>query len=378
MATRASIGQRILNYPFTDSLLTSVAYMNPRYDGCKLVSSQKNTFTEGDVSYGKEANVEEKTNTIYEFDWGGGAYPEVEKGGAVHLTKIIALDKYDEDNSGVYITRPSDTDYNQWGNSLNRTLNIRDNINLEQYESNVNILPNKNLVVIEPGLGIPTFSANQGDISGSYWLPINGAAEGYGFLRFNSTHITENNPYPYIITGPNVGLPNVVTNTNFRKLNVNSFGNYQTSSLTTPPVDIVNELNEGISQGDRYFISVYVNDDEFLEEIQGQSLNQIGLPLEVIYAKMDGVDARIYLKGEVSDLNEEFPSFVPTIGLNINILLWKARKGDFVTIQPSQGDFGSDNYSGLKKGAFYREFSQDVIKQKFKPITQYFGENPQT
>jgi hypothetical protein len=63
---------------------------------------------------------------------------------------------------------------------------------------------------------------------------------------------------------------------------------------------------------------------------------------------------------------------------NCGALIWVARKGDFITLEALDEVSTSNNYSGLKNGAFYRKDSIDIIKQKFKPLTQHFGENPQT
>lgn len=357
--TRVQIGQRIFNYPFTDSLLTSVAYMNPRYDGSKLVSSQKNIYTDGDVSYGKEANIIEKTNTIYEFDWGGGAYPEIPKGGAVHLTKIISLEEYDGDNSDVYINRPSDINYNEWDVVLKRSLNINDNISLNQYEVNAQELPNNNYLILEPGLSPNSYPSNisgsgVGDILESHYLLP-------GFPGGSKVFATSNG--------------NIITFTTsddqWPTLQIDNDGNYSSSyDKTHGPSTVNTRINNILSNGGRLFISYY---DKLFGKITQE-------PEEMEFQKVVEIESSDFSINTCTITLKEDINIDDDIGPDANkgILIWKARQGDFITLYPNIGDFDSNNYSGLKNGAFYRNFSTDSVKTHFKEITQIFGERPST
>jgi len=136
-------------------------------------------FTGGyhrDISYGKLPVIEVKTNTIYEYDWGGSTYPEIAKGGAVHLKQIINVDDYSANlNTGIHIVNENDTLYNEWDQTLQKSLQKGDKITLKQYSEqpdkssgisgapgfDPNIgntsAPVTNIIAIEPGLNVPSF-----------------------------------------------------------------------------------------------------------------------------------------------------------------------------------------------------------------------------
>ena len=153
-----------------------------------------------DRSYGRNPVIEVKTNTIYEFDWGGSTYPEIEKGGSVHIKQILNVDSYSKGNPNVYIVneatndsfRVDTTTVNGQGVSivtdnpteetdfsinLKRSLAYNDVITLDSYApplgpvsgpddvvGGVNALiaatppfPTKNVITLEPGLSVPSY-----------------------------------------------------------------------------------------------------------------------------------------------------------------------------------------------------------------------------
>ena len=155
-----------------------------------------------DRSYGRNPVIEVKTSTIYEFDWGGSTYPEIEKGGSVHLKQIINVDSYTRGNPNVYIVNESTNDsfrvdtstVNGSGVSivtdnpteetdflinLKRSLYYNDVITLDSYApplepvsgpedifGGLNALiaskppfPTKNVIALEPGLGVPSYGS---------------------------------------------------------------------------------------------------------------------------------------------------------------------------------------------------------------------------
>ena len=157
-----------------------------------------------DRSYGRNPVIEVKTSTIYEFDWGGSTYPEIEKGGSVHIKQILNVDSYAKGNPNVYIVneatndsfRVDTTTVNGQGVSivtdnpteetdfsinLKRSLAYNDVITLDSYApplgpvsgpdsvvGGVNALiaatlaatppfPTKNVITLEPGIGVPSY-----------------------------------------------------------------------------------------------------------------------------------------------------------------------------------------------------------------------------
>ena len=61
---------------FDDSVLDLAGWKNPRYDGSKLTGQKINEFNRGDISYGKNPVVENKTNALYIVDTCIGAENE--------------------------------------------------------------------------------------------------------------------------------------------------------------------------------------------------------------------------------------------------------------------------------------------------------------
>lgn len=68
------------------------AWSNARYAGIKLSSKLYNTYTAGDVSYGKTAVIDRYCDYIAQFDWIGGSNPEYPGGGNVHIINLINVD----------------------------------------------------------------------------------------------------------------------------------------------------------------------------------------------------------------------------------------------------------------------------------------------
>ena len=305
-------GQRLYNFGFTDSLLFTEAYMRPRYRGSKLVGKNINSYKEnsyittkpnfdnqnswgkgfnlpfgggtgtgtflkslkwrrlGDKTYGKNPVIEVKTSIIYEFDWGGSTYPEVEKGGSVHIKQILNVDSYTKGNPNVYIVneatndsfRVDTTTTNEQGANIiltdnpgeetdfsinfKRSLAFGDRITLNSYiagnptvdgpesvvgsindlVNEINAVPTKNVVTLEPGLSVPSYGGiyiqrrlgGDNNITSS----VTGEPVGFPFLpRFedgNPNYVGPNvttSPYAdfYMADFQNPGGPEVLAST---------------------------------------------------------------------------------------------------------------------------------------------------------------------
>jgi hypothetical protein len=375
-----------------------------------------------DRSYGKNPVIEVKTNTIYEFDWGGSAYPEIEKGGAVHLKQIINVDNYGAKlkvKGNTHIVNENDSLYDEWDQNLQKSLQKGDQITLKQYsekpdkssgvpgdpgyDPNTDIsAPVTNNVVLEPGLNAPTFggiytekksipitvtssaqsnfqvpflprepglpypyddrliadsNGNQvlasslRNISGSYYVPTTGSGISAGTIYAGE------NPYIYHRSS---------NEWNYLKIDPN--GRYTTGS-EVPETSVYLELSASLSDNNRHFISFYKG----LGNNCIGNLGQIGKPIEVksVTGTTGGTPkVEINLKSN--------PPVTGSLGLGgIGILIWKAKKGAFVTLSPPiKTLFDEYSYSRLKEGGFYREFSIDSIKNNFNRIVETVGSKP--
>ena len=67
-------------------------WVKGRYSGTKLTSATYNTYTPGDISYGKTAVIDNYCNYIAQFDWIGGSNPEYPGGGNIHIIGLIHID----------------------------------------------------------------------------------------------------------------------------------------------------------------------------------------------------------------------------------------------------------------------------------------------
>jgi hypothetical protein len=63
--TKKEIGDLDFTVEFNDSVLSLAGWNNPRYNGSKLQASNLNTFTNGDITYGKSSVVQKYTKNVY-------------------------------------------------------------------------------------------------------------------------------------------------------------------------------------------------------------------------------------------------------------------------------------------------------------------------
>jgi hypothetical protein len=88
---------------FDDSLLDLAGWKNSRYDGSKLTGQKINEFNRGDITYGKNPVVENKTNALYIVDTCIGAENEDEQfafiAGHSYLTikQILLINEKDDE-----------------------------------------------------------------------------------------------------------------------------------------------------------------------------------------------------------------------------------------------------------------------------------------
>tara|TARA_R100000908_G_C3755710_1_gene150231 strand:- start:4311 stop:6020 length:1710 start_codon:yes stop_codon:yes gene_type:complete len=407
-----------------------------------------------DRSYGRNPVIEVKTNTIYEFDWGGSTYPEVEKGGSVHIKQILNVDSYTKGNPNVYIVNEATNDSfrvdtstidgqgvstltdnpgEETDFSLNfkRSLASGDRITLNSYiagtptvdgpesvvgsindlVNEVNAVPTKNVVTLEPGLGVPSYGGIyiQRGLGGNNNITssVTGEPIGIPFLpRFESGErhyvgpSVTTNPYAdfYYPDFYNPGGPDVLASTlrnvkgsyyvpttgsgtkgtvyagdnpriykrttdEWSYLKVDPEGFYRSGSDVSE-ANIGIELSSSLALGNRHFVSFY---NSLGTKAKGE-LNQIGEPVEIKSISKGALKVDIFFKDQ--------PPITGSIGLgDIGILVWKAQQGPFAVMKPT--DIAADySYRFLKTGGFYREYSTNTIKQHFDNIVKTVGMKP--
>jgi len=95
--------QRDYRVEFDDALLDQAGWKNIRYDGSKLTGKKINEFNVGDITYGKNPVVENKTNALYIVDTCIGAENEDEQftfiAGHSYLTikQILLINERDDE-----------------------------------------------------------------------------------------------------------------------------------------------------------------------------------------------------------------------------------------------------------------------------------------
>jgi hypothetical protein len=72
-----------------DSNYTLASNINPRYVGSKNTSAKYNTYTIGDLSYGKTAAIDNYVNYFAYWDFRGTSSPHYPGGGNIHLTYLV-------------------------------------------------------------------------------------------------------------------------------------------------------------------------------------------------------------------------------------------------------------------------------------------------
>tara|TARA_R110002012_G_scaffold5020_2_gene22860 strand:+ start:89 stop:1798 length:1710 start_codon:yes stop_codon:yes gene_type:complete len=407
-----------------------------------------------DRSYGKNPVIEVKTNTIYEFDWGGSTYPEVEKGGSVHIKQILNVDSYTKGNPNVYIVNESTNDSfrvdittvdgqgvstltdnpgeeTDFSINFKRSLASGDRITLNSYiagtptvdgpesvvgsindlVNDVNAVPTKNVVTLEPGLGVPSYGGiyiqrklgSENNLTSS----LTGEPVGVPFLpRFESGE--QHYIGPSVTTNPNAdfyypdfqnpGGPDVLASTlrnvkgsyyvptagsgskgtvyggnnpriykrtadEWSYLKIDPEGFYRSGSDVSE-LSIGIELSSSLALGNRHFVSFY---NSLGTKAKGE-LNQIGEPVEIKSIGKGALKVDIFFKDQ--------PPITGSIGQgDIGILVWKAQQGPFAIMKPT--DIAADySYRFLRIGGFYKEHSTTTIKQHFDDIVKTVGMKP--
>ena len=414
-----------------------------------------------DRSYGRNPVIEVKTSTIYEFDWGGSTYPEIEKGGSVHIKQILNVDSYAKGNPSVYIVNEATNDSfrvdtttvdgqgvsiltdnpgeeTDFSINLKRSLYFGDRITLNSYIagnnlvegpasivggindliSEINEVPIKNVVTLEPGLGVPSYtgiytqrkigadsdatSSLTGEPIGVPYLPrfesssphyenVGSPSPRADFYMADfqnpggpdvlaSTLRNVSGSYYYPSTVPNLGNAGVVQSfqnnskgegaiiinrDRTKYLKISPEGVYITGSVYVDDSSVHTELSASLANNNRHFVSFY----ETLGNKAVGGLNQIGEPIEINSVEFPASDTYMYLKST--------PPKTGVIGNDggFGMLIWKVKQGPFAVMKPTNTTVDY-SYRYLRTGGFYREFSTNTIKQHFNDIVETVGIKP--
>ena len=93
---------REYNVEFDDALLELEGWKNPRFKGSKLTGKKINEFNQGDISYGKNPVVENKTTALYIVDSCIGAEQEdeslvfIEGHSYLRIKQILVINETDD------------------------------------------------------------------------------------------------------------------------------------------------------------------------------------------------------------------------------------------------------------------------------------------
>lgn len=311
-----------------------------KYEGRQLQGTSLNKYQTGDTSIGKTPVIENLGANIVEFNWGGGASPEILNTGLINLDKLITVG---DTRDNVEIVQKNKGNYDT---ILSQAIQINDTINITQYgNSTVNA---GSLRVIANDLSVPTKS--------SYMIPSGSGQD----TEFNVSSTVD-----LVITGD---VPTVETN---------SDGFYTTGSLAAP--NQVAALGNEITAGKRVFITFF---DSLGNDVEYTGVNRITphpfitdsefqtspYPLgyygvrEVTSLQYDGVSGSVSFK---FNFPVESGWGTGTLGNGIGALIW---------ISTDENIIVADNtLSGLGPGALYLESSTETIVNELEYITTTYG-----
>jgi hypothetical protein len=307
-----------------------------------------------DRSYGRNPVIEVKTNTIYEFDWGGSTYPEVEKGGSVHIKQILNVDSYSKNNPNVYIVNEATndsfrvdtttidgqgvsivtdnpTEETDFSINLKRSLAFGDRITLNSYIagnelvagpesvvggineliSEINAAPVKNVITLEPGIGVPSYTGiytqRRVGTNTNYTSSLTGEPVGVPYLprkelgEFGYKPVGDFSPEAdfYMADFQNPGGPEVLAST-LRNVKGSYYVPSSGSSLTKGTV----------SGGENPLIvkSTVTSDDWSYLKITPEGVYRSGS------GSIGNVDIKFELSSSLANGNRHFVSFYETLG----------------------------------------------------------------
>lgn len=360
-----------------------IRHINPRYNGTRVNSAFYNLYTTsstiyfingdsgsytGDISYGKTPNIEYESSALFEFSWAGSTYPEIYGAGAFYLGNIINVEEVTRanrrvnDNSGkqrreVELISPSNIKIYDY--TINNDLYPNTQVRAQQYETSIKI--SSNLRVIANDFSVPGVSS-------------------YMICNTNSSSIAFQH----------ASIDNIITFLSASEVTINN--NFYTKGPDIMGSEMIPEISESITNGDRWFITIYKN---LSSPISGtlkpynykrnyiDAFGNYRYPLQNkgVYEiqSTSGSDSIILTSDLPKDTNNDPLEFgsgsygVPSLPQK-TMLIWKA-------INPGRGQnkyiiVNGDTLSGVGKGALSKLYVKDDIKNYFGYITSVYGTNP--
>ena len=256
-----------------DSYESLTSYRLSRHDGVKLTAYSYNTYTaSSDVSYGSSPVIDYLDSCMYEFNWGGGGYPENSYGGSFSMGNVYVIGNTKDD---VLTIAPEDDLYYWY---LERNLYYYNNIKEKQYTPVSGL---KTIIQsLYPGIALQ---------DAYYWLPSNYSVAAAPITA--SFYPTGSGTYPgqpYIewYTGSVGGTFSI----SYGIRNANNV--QQTGSLIFSLPLALQDVKNEISSGSYWFASIYAALGNIAD---GTDFFQYGFPFGITKViDNTGVDGRYY------------------------------------------------------------------------------------
>ena len=375
---------------FQDFTYDYTRHVNGRYDGS---TSTSYTFTDytpasgsyvGDKSYGLKAAIDNFDSCIYEFNFGGGGYPENSYGGTFSMGNIYLIGK---DRDDVFIIPPDDDNY-YW--FLDRAFYHLNTIKQKSYGATNGL--NARIQSLYSGVVLEDASY----WISSYYNPIpNGVYNDLFYVTGSLTY--PNTPYvKFYETSQSVDL--------YIPLGTRVGSTQQTGSLAVNSTAMI-EISSSLVDGDRWFVSLYEADGvntslglysnkTGLKNIaDGSNLFQVGYPFEIdrierITSGSNNISFIIFKDTPNTILNFVSPiSYVPGISNYTHIigaagssLPYYLGYGMLLTkgVPSNQVVMYGDKWQNFSVTSGYATtlYPKPLITQEAKYITSTYGNRP--
>jgi len=317
--------------------------------------------------------IQSLDSCIYEYNWGGGGYPENALGGGINMGNIYLVGETKDD---VTTIKPGD---NIYYDLLAKMFSSGSAAYQYQY-SNISGLANK-LNITYPAFGLPGasyyvpsnyFYANGGGVWGDIY-PTGSSTSGLG------TGI------PYILAKPYSDTPDAF---------INNSGFLQAGSTLITSSLLYATLSSSLNNGDRWFASLYsgsgttgpITGLPYLAD--GSNLSQYGYPFEV--SRVSSSAAGVFIVLNTSSLNNVGYWFLTgssqhsggtiNIGTNSSITAYKTglllTKADTPTNGLTIFGVPSIDFAGMGAGYILSSYPKKVITENIDYITKTYGNNP--
>lgn len=314
--------------------------------------------------------IQSLDSCIYEYNWGGGGYPENALGGGINMGNIYLIGETKDD---VTTIKPGDNIYYD----LLAKMFSSGSVAYQYQYSNISGLANK-LNITYPALGMP---------GASYYVASNYIDPGGPWGEIY--------PTGSLTSGLGTGIPYILCKgySNTPDAFINNSGFLQAGSTLITSSLLFTTLSSSLNNGDRWFASLYSGSGlagtttGLTELADGSNLSQYGYPFEV--SRVSSSAAGIFIALNTSSLNNIGYWFLTGSnqhsGGKINIGTQTSatyRTGLLLTKAdtPTNGltIFGvpSIDFAGMGAGYILSSYPKKVITENIDYITKTYGNNP--